>query len=221
MLGSKFAKFISFLKQQIRCFSNFASLFSVMKQNHSALLWLDLYVISAKGAYHSTNLVKFHMSSCKSEIRHFDGMLLFKLYRFSAKKVLIKKLLIKSDANFKEKLPFGFKHDMSNSVNFHQATQKSENFILMCSVFPNCTKFELKNIEELSFITLNSDSNLSKPYDLMVSKLAWGIRWNFIRALRSLKICTLIFSLCPKHLIFRVENIRGIMCHDTEWRCKT
>ena len=181
MLGSKFTKFISFLKQQIRCFSNFASLCSVMKQNHSALLWLDLYVISAKGAYHSTNLVKFHMSSCKSEIRHFDGMLLFKLYRFSAKKVLIKELFLmtlKSDASFKEKLPFGFKHDMSNSVNFHQATQKFENFILMCSVFPNCTKFELKNIEQLSFITLNSDSNLSKPYDLMVSKLEWWVKFH-------------------------------------------
>ena len=37
-------------------------------------------------------------------------------------------MTLKSDAKFKEKLIFGFKYDMKNLVNFHQATQKSENF---------------------------------------------------------------------------------------------
>ena len=77
-------------------------------------------------------------------------------------------MTLKRDAKFKEKLTFGFKYDMSNSVTFHPATEKYENFTSMCAVFPNCTKSELKNVEELSFIILDSDANLNKPYDLVV-----------------------------------------------------
>ena len=52
--------------------------------------------------------------------------------------------------------------------------------------------------------------------DLVVSKMAWGIGLTFIRALKSLKNCTLTGSFCPKHIMFQVENFIGIMCHDTE-----
>ena len=45
------------------------------------------------------------MSSGKSEILHFDGLLLSKSCTVSAKKVL------KSDEKFKEKLTCSFKHD--------------------------------------------------------------------------------------------------------------
>ena len=38
--------------------------------------WSFIYILSTKGAYQSTNLVKFHLSSRKSEILHFDGLLL-------------------------------------------------------------------------------------------------------------------------------------------------
>ena len=41
-------------------------------------------------------------------------------------------------------------------MNFHATNQKSESFTLMGSFCPNYIKFVLKNIEELSFITLNS-----------------------------------------------------------------
>ena len=34
--------------------------------------------------------------------------------------------------------------------------------------------------------------------DLVVLKLAWGIRWSFIKALKNLKICNLMESFCPK-----------------------
>ena len=33
----------------------------------------------------------------------------------------------------------------------------------------------------------------------MVSKLAWEIRWTFIKALKNLKICNLMSPFCPKH----------------------
>ena len=39
----------------------------------------------------------------------------------------------------------------------------------------------------------------------MVSKMVWGIAWNFIRALKSLKNCTLMSSFCPKYIIFQLK----------------
>ena len=56
--------------------------------------------------------------------------------------------------------------------------------------------------------------------DLLVSKMACGIGWTFIRALQSLKDCILMGSFCQKHLMFQLENFRGIMCHDTEGWCR-
>ena len=48
---------------------------------------LKFYILSAKGAYQSTNFVKFHVSNRKSEILHFHGLLLSKSYKASAEKV--------------------------------------------------------------------------------------------------------------------------------------
>ena len=67
-------------------------------------------------------------------------------------------MTINSDAKFKEKLTCGFKYDMSNSVKSHPTTQKSESFTSMGSFCSNYIRFELKNTEELSFMTLNSGS---------------------------------------------------------------
>ena len=51
--------------------------------------------------------------------------------------------------------------------------------------------------------------------DLVVSKMAWGIGWTLIRAPKSLKNCTLMGSFCPKHIMFQLENFKGVMCHMT------
>ena len=67
-------------------------------------------------------------------------------------------MTLKSDAKFKEKLTCGFKYDMRNLVNFHPTTQKSKNFTSMGYFCPKYMSFELKNTEELSFMTLNSDA---------------------------------------------------------------
>ena len=57
----------------------------------------------------------------KSDILHFDGLLLSKWYEVSAKKSTeeLPLMTLKSDAKFKEKLIFGFKYDMKKLVNFH------------------------------------------------------------------------------------------------------
>ena len=95
MLGSKFGEILSFLKQQIGFSSNFVSLFSIVRQNSSVLFSLKFFVLSTKRAYQSTNLVKFHLSSQKPEILHFDGLLLWKSNKVSAKKIQIFLLWIK------------------------------------------------------------------------------------------------------------------------------
>ena len=66
-------------------------------------------------------------------------------------------MTIKNDAKFKKRT-CGFKHDMRNLVNFHPTTQKSENFTSMGFFCPKYMRFALKNTEELSFMTLNSDA---------------------------------------------------------------
>ena len=58
VLRSKFTKFLSVLKQQSTFSSNFASIFSVMRHNSSLLSKLKFYMLSTKGTYQGTNLVK-------------------------------------------------------------------------------------------------------------------------------------------------------------------
>ena len=69
-------------------------------------------------------------------------------------------MILKSDAKFKEILTCGFKYDMRKFVNFHPTTQKFENFNLMGHFFPKRRRFELENTEELSFMTMNSDTKI-------------------------------------------------------------
>ena len=56
-------------------------------------------------------------------------------------------MTLKSDAKFNEKLTWGFKNGMMNSVNFHPTNQKSENFFSMGSFYPKYISFELKKIQ--------------------------------------------------------------------------
>ena len=85
-----------------------------------------------KGAHQSA---KFKTSDCSGEISqnlYFDRLLLLKVYKISAKKVLgsYKYLMIlKSDAKFEEKPIRCFKND-KNLVNFDPSTQKSKKFAL-------------------------------------------------------------------------------------------
>ena len=69
-------------------------------------------------------------------------------------------MTLKSDVKYKERLTCGFKYDMRNLVNSYPTTQKSENFTSMSSFCPKYIKFELKNTNELSFVTLQSDARL-------------------------------------------------------------
>ena len=81
------------------------------------------------------------MSSRKSEILHFDGLLLSKSCTVSCTSLM----RVESDAKFEEKLVLGFKNDMMNLVNFNASSGKSENLhfeVLLLSIAYN--KFQLK-----------------------------------------------------------------------------
>ena len=84
--SGKIHRILSFLKQEISFSSNFASLFSVTHHSSvcSILFYLKFYILLTKGDYQSTNLRKFHVSSRKSEILHFEGFVLSKSNKFSA-----------------------------------------------------------------------------------------------------------------------------------------
>ena len=129
-------------------------------------------------------------------------------------------MTLNSDAIFKEKLICGFKYDMRNFVNFHPTIQKSKNFTLMGYFCPKYMRFELKKIQR-SYLSWQWTvmQNLNSP-DLAVSKMAWGIGWTFTGAPKSLKNCTLMSCFCPKHIMFQLEKVSGIMCHNTEGCCK-
>ena len=129
-------------------------------------------------------------------------------------------LALKSDAKLKEKLTLGSKNDMRNLVNFHPTTQKSKNFTPMGYFCPKYMRFELKKYRGVIFHDTEQWCKIWINPDLVVSKMAWGIGWTFIRALKSLKICALMGSFFPNHTMFQLEIFIGIMCHDTEGWCK-
>ena len=121
---------------------------------------------------------------------------------------------------FKEKMTGGFKYDMRNLLIFHPTTQKSENSRSMDYFCPKYMRFELKNIQGSHFSWYwTVMQNLSKPWSCGFKNGTRGIVWTFIRALESLKNCTLMGSFCPKHM-FQLETFRRIMCHDTQGWCK-
>ena len=64
-------------------------------------------------------------------------------------------------------------------------------------------------------MTMNSAKKIEYPH-LMVSKMTRRIWWTFIRVLESLKKLYFDGLLCSKHIMFQLENFRGIMCHATE-----
>ena len=81
MLASNFTTFLPFLQQKISFYSNFASIFRVLRHNFLAKILYTLRSLS------NTNLVKFYVSSRRSKTLHFDGLLLSKSCTVSAKKV--------------------------------------------------------------------------------------------------------------------------------------
>ena len=108
------------------------------------------------------------------------------------------------------------KYDMRNLVNFRPKLKSHFDGLFLPKVYGVWNKKNkgviFHDTEQWCKIWINPD--------LVVSKMAWGIGWTFIRALKNLKNCTLTGSFCQKHIIIQLENSREILCHDTEGCCK-
>ena len=101
-------------------------------------------------------------------------------------------MALKTDAKFKQKLTCDFKYDMRNLVNFYPTTQKSKIFTSMGYFCPSYMRFELKKCRGIIFHDTEQWCKVWINLDLVVSKMAWGIGWTFIRAPKSLKNYTLM-----------------------------
>ena len=55
---------------------------------------------------------------------------------------------------------------------------------------------------------------------LLVPKMIWGIWWILMRAVASVKICTLMCYFCRKYIMFEPKKCTVVMCHNTEECCK-
>ena len=55
---------------------------------------------------------------------------------------------------------------------------------------------------------------------LLVPKMTWGIWWILMRAVASLKICTLMCYFYQKYIMFEPKKCSGVMCNNTEKWCK-
>ena len=99
----------------------------------------------------------------------------------------------------------------------HERDQSTRNQMLFLS---KVHKVWAKNYRGIIFHDTEQWCKVWRNSDLVVSKMVWGIRWSFIRELKSLKNCALTGSFYPEHIMFQLENSIGIMCHDTEGWCK-
>ena len=112
--------------------------------------------------------------------------------------------------NLQQKEPSRYKFDEIESLKFGT---------LMGSFCQNDIKFQLQKYRRvISHDTEEWCKVWIKP-DVMVSKMAWGIGWMFIWALKVWKIVQ-YWAFWQKHIMFQLENFRGIMCHDTKGWCK-
>ena len=158
------------------------------------LFYLKFYVLSTKGAHQGTNLVKFQMSSRKSEILHFSGFLLSKSYKVSPK-------------------TWGIE------LNFIRAPKNLKNYTFMGSFCLNYIMFQLENFIEIMCHDTEGWYKISWKFE---GNLTLGLKrtlriWLiFMRSIESLPFGALLLS---KVYIVWVKEYSGVMCHDTEGWC--
>ena len=100
---------------------------------------------------------------------------------------------------------------MKNFMSFYPTTQKSENFSSLGSFCPKYMKIWDKKYRGVIFHDTGQWCKIWINPDLVVSKMAWGIGWTFIRAHKSKKLYVDGF-FCQKHLILQQENSASQKC---------
>ena len=140
------------------------------------------------------NLVNFHASSRKSENLHFVQMLLLKAYKDLDEKIQ------RSYISWQQRVMQSLKKNWLLVSNmtwriwwiFTQESkiqaQESKNFTSISYFCPKYMRLELKKYRGVIFHDSEQWCKIWINPDLVVSKMAWGIGWTFIRALKVWKV---------------------------------
>ena len=103
---------------------------------------------------------------------------------------------------------------------FTRALEKSQNwdfYVILSSKVKNAWSWNLQR--SYKSWQWRMMQNLKRNW-LVVSKLKWGISRVLTRALKSLKIGTLMGSFWTKHIMFELKKYRAFMFDSTEDWCK-
>ena len=98
--------------------------------------------------------------------------------------------------NLRENLTRGLKNDIRNLVNFHASSRKSVNLNFNGLLLSKAYKVLDEKVQK-SYASWNWRV---KRNWLLVPKMTWGIWWILMRAVASLKICTLMCYFCWKYV---------------------
>ena len=196
VLGSKFTEFLSVLKQQIK--------FCINLQCHETQL-LCTFLAENLYTFNKRSLSRYEFGEIESlKFGTFMGSFRQNNVKFPLKKY--RRFTSHNTAEWYEvlkKMTCSFKYDISNFVNFHPTTQKFQNFNSM-GYF--CSKYMMFEVKKCGGVIFHDTEQWRKIWinpDLLVSKMAWGIGWTFIIALKNLKKCTLMDSFCLKDIMLK------------------
>ena len=120
---------------------------------------------------------------------YFNGLLLGKVYIVWTKKSRqeLSFMTLKSDAKFEKKLTCCLENDMRNLANFHQSTQKCQNWNFDGIILPKVENLWPYNLQS-SYVSWQwrMIQKLKRNW-LVVLKLTWGTSQILTRALERLK----------------------------------
>ena len=152
---------------------------------------------------------------------HFNGVLLNKVYNFWAKKVQRSYVSWhwRVMQNLKKNWHAVWKMTWRIWQIFTRALESLKIGILMGSFYPKLKMFQLKSYRRVMSWQSRIMQILKRNW-LVVSKLAWAIWRILTRALKSLKIWTLLGSFWTKYVMFHLKKCWGVMFYGTEDWCK-
>ena len=143
-------------------------------------------------------MVNFHISSQKLGILHFDGFFLCKSYKVSAKNV--KTIYLSWHWRVMQTLKKNWLEEFGDFLPNHSKVWK----IFSVAFFYQYTMFKLQKYRGVNFHNIEQWYKIWINSDHVNSKMAWGIELTFIRALKSLKTCTLMYGA---YNMFQLENL--------------
>ena len=124
--------------------------------------------------------------------------------------------------NFKKNWLVPWKMTYGIWLIFMRAAESVKIFTLMGFFCPKYRRWKWKDAKvQKSYVSWHWRVMESlKKNRLLVAKKTWGNCWILMRAVPSLKICTLMCYFFWKYFMFEPKKCRGVICHNSEKWCK-